>query len=1056
MKKAFLLVVIALITVNLSAQRKNKATENPYTAHVDSVFFKNLKYRLVGPFRGGRADAVAGSYDDKNTFYFGATGGGVWKTTDGGSNWKNVSDGFFGGSIGAVAVAPSASRIVYAGEGEGTLRSNVSEGIHGMWRSENGGRTWKNIGLANTRHITKIVVDPYDPNTVWVAAMGHLFGANNDRGIYKTTDGGKTWKHVLFVNNHAGCVDIVVDEGQPSILYAGTWNVKRTPYSMESGGAGSGLWKSTDGGETWTNISKNKGLPGGVWGIVGVAVAPTNPKKIYAVIENKHGGLFVSEDSGKTWKLVNKSNEVRMRAWYFSKIYVDPNDENHVYYCSMNFYESHDGGKNFKEVHTPHPDHHCLWIDPKDGDRMIIADDGGAQVSFNGGKDWSTYYNQPTGQFYRITTDNAFPYRLLSAQQDNTTVRIRHRTYGRGITRNDWEPTAGFESGYVTADPLNPEIVYGSNYFGMIDRENHKYDQSNDISVWPIFPYGEPANKVKYRFQWNLPIFFSPNNPKKLYAAANVLFETVDGGQSWKQISPDLTTNDSLREASSGGLITPDNSTSEYYCTIFTAAESPLEPGLIWTGSDDGVISITQDGGANWKNVTPPDCPKWMMWNCVEVDPFQKGTAWFVGTRYKLDDYKPYIYKTEDYGKTWTMLTNGIPSNYFVRCLRADPKRKGLLYAGTEYGMFISFDAGKHWQKFQLNLPQVPITDLTIKDNDLAIATQGRALWELDDLSILQQMKPTLLGDSLHLFDITSTWSMDGPSHQMETPQNAGANPPTGAVINYYLKNPSDSSKYSLEILDKNKQKVIAFSNKAKKNALNIEKGMNQFVWDMKYPKIDSLKKAVLFFGYPSQILAPPGKYYAKLKSQTDSMEVAFELKGNPNFDVPQPDYDARFELSRKIQLKFNDLVETVNNINSLDEQISGFVKRQGKDCPKDVKTMADSIKTKMKKIENEIMQTKAKDGEDLLQYPGKLLNKLSGLYYSSTSHEGAPSQQDLDAYKILEPKCNKPLDEFKALQQNELKAFNALIREKSLPVIWFNPLLIGQTTINIYNEHSI
>lgn len=1041
MKRILFLALLTAMSGTLFGQNKKESKTSGNTQHLDSVFFKHLEYRLVGPFRGGRSDAVAGSYTDKNTFYFGATGGGVWKTTDGGSNWKNISDGFFGGSIGAVAVSPSEDRIIYAGEGEGTLRGNVSEGLHGMWRSEDGGRSWKNIGLANTRHIEKIVVSPFDPNTVWVAAMGKLFASNPERGIYKTTDGGKTWKHVLAVSDVAGCSDIVVDEGQPSILFAGTWNVRRTPYSMESGGPGSGLWKSTDGGDTWKNISMNEGLPDSTWGKVGVAIAPSNPKKIFATVENKNGGLFMSDDSGKTWKLVNKSNDVRSRAWYFSKIFVDPKNENHVYYEGVNLFESFDGGKNFKKVRTPHADHHDMWIDPKDPDRMIIANDGGAQISFDGGKNWSTYYNQPTAQFYRISTDNAFPYRLLGGQQDNTTVRIRHRTYSSaGIGRDDWDPTAGFESGYVAADPTNPQLVYGSNYFAMINKVNHTTDVESDISVWPIFPLGEPASKVPYRFQWNLPIFFSPNNPKKLYAAANVLFETENGGQSWTKISPDLTTNDTTKQGSSGGLITLDNSTAEYYCTIFTATESHLEPGLLWTGSDDGIISISRDAGKKWGNVTPSGCPKWMMWNCVEVDPVKKGTAWFVGTRYKLDDYTPYIYKTEDYGKTWSLRTSGIPSNYFARCLRADPVREGLLYAGTEYGMFISFDDGRNWRPFQLNLPQVPITDLIIRNNSLAVATQGRAFWELDDLSILQQMNSDISKDGALLFAARPAYSVNGPTKKSDPQPNFGANPPTGVVLNYFLKNPSDSAKVSIEILDADKNEIVTVSRSDKKDPIDAKDGMNQYVWDMRYPEIDSLKSAVLFFGYPDQILAPPGKYFARLKSDKDSMEVTFELKANPNLESTSAGFDAKFELQRKIGGDFNDLVKTVNGIKEVNKQIDDFIKLQGDDCPDDVKQLADSIQKKMKGIEAEIMQTKAKVGVDLLQYPGKLLNKLAGLYASCESQTGAPSQQIVDAYAKLKPVCQKPIAEFTALQENELKSFNEMIRAKSLPVIKMTP----------------
>jgi len=558
MKKLFILLFAFSVSTGLLGQ-KSKAASSVIADNKKESLLDNLNYRLIGPFRGGRSAAVAGSYQKKNTFYFGATGGGVWKTTDAGNNWTSISDKFFGSSIGSVAVAPGDETIIYVGEGENTMRGNVSEGLGGMWRSEDGGKSWKNIGLKDSRHIIRIVIHPKNPDIVWVAAMGHLFGPNNERGVFKTTDGGKTWKKTLFVNNQTGCSDLVMEPGNPNVFYAGTWRLIRTPYSMESGGEGSGLWKSTDGGETWKNISANKGLPKNIWGIVGVAVAPSNTEKIYTILENKDGGLYVSEDGGETWTLRSSDNNIRQRAWYYTKVYVDPQNENKVYCPNVNFMVSIDGGRTFKDIDTPHGDHHDLWIDPEDGNRMVVADDGGAQVSFDAGNNWSTYLNQPTAQVYRLSTDNAFPYRILAGQQDNSAFRIKSRTYGAAITATDMETAAGSESGYVVADPLNPEITYGGNYMGMLQRLDHKTGESRLINVWPVDNMGAGAEAAKYRFQWNYPIFFSPHNPKKLYAAGNHLFVTEDEGNSWKMISPDLTTNDKAKQASSGGPITQDN-----------------------------------------------------------------------------------------------------------------------------------------------------------------------------------------------------------------------------------------------------------------------------------------------------------------------------------------------------------------------------------------------------------------------------------------------------------------------------------------------------------------
>ncbi|HSU28055.1 MAG TPA: hypothetical protein VLJ68_06725 [Chitinophagaceae bacterium] len=1004
----------------------------------DSILLAKVKYRLIGPWRGGRSAAATGSYKNRNTFYFGATGGGVWKTNDGGSNWKIVSDKFYGGSIGAVAVAPSDENIVYAGEGENTMRGNVSEGLGGMWKSDDAGRTWKNIGLKDARHILRIVIHPRDPNTVWVASMGHLFGPNEERGVYKTTDGGKTWKRVLFVNNQTGCSDLVMEPGNPTVLYAGMWRLIRTPYSLESGGEGSGLWKSMDGGETWMNFSAKKGFPKGVWGIVGVAVSASNPDKVYALVENKEGGLFASNDGGDTWTLTSSDNNIRQRAWYYTKVFVDPKNENLVYCPNVNFMRSRDGGKTFQSVRTPHGDHHDLWIDPEDGNRMIVADDGGAQISFDGGDNWSTYMNQPTAQIYRVTTDNAFPYRILGAQQDNSTIRIRSRTTGAAITDQDWEATAGAESGYVVADPLDPEIVYGGNYGGYISRLDHKTGENRAISVWPDNPMGAGADVLKYRFQWNFPIFFSPHNPKKLYTAGNALFATENEGANWEQISPDLTTNDKTRQHSSGGPITQDNTSVEYYCTIFTAIESPLEKDLLWTGSDDGVISVSRDAGKNWENVSPKDSPKWMMWNCVETDPFKKGAAYFVGTRYKSDDYTPYIYMTEDYGKSWKLIVNGIDKLHFTRALRADPKRPGLLYAGTEYGMYISFDYGSHWKKFQLNLPMVPVTDLTIKDNDLIVATQGRAFWVLDNLGIIQQMDAGILNKDLYVYDVAPAWRIQGNpfNPNFGTPRNAGANPPPGVVINYFVRNPGDSVKASMTILDKNKKTIKTFATDSKDNKLDLSKGMNQFVWDLRYPEAERIDGMILWTGVPGAITAPPGDYFYKLKVGKDSSEGKFTVKADPNYKISQADYEAQYIFLQTVAGKFNEVQKAIKNIRALRAQMTDFIAKQNKDAVKEVKQMADTINKQLTSIEEVLYQTKSKSGQDPLNFPIRLNDKLGGVFDAASSGNMAPSKQSKEVYADLAAQCDEQLNKLKKIQEQDIPALNQLIRDKSLPVI--------------------
>jgi photosystem II stability/assembly factor-like uncharacterized protein len=1033
-----LLLLASVLPADAQKKKPAAAPAAPEAGFPDSVSLSKVKYRLVGPFRGGRSGAVAGSYKNRNTFFVGTTGGGVWKTTDGGSNWSNITDKYFGGTIGAVAVAPSDESVIYVGEGENTMRGNVAEGLGGMWRSEDGGKSWKNIGLKDTRHIVRIIVHPRNPDIVWAAVMGHLFGPHEDRGVYKTTDGGKTWKKVLYINNQTGASDLVMEPGNPSVFYAGTWRVIRTPYSLESGGEGSGLWKSTDGGETWKNISSNKGMPKGTWGIVGVAVAPSNTDKVYAIIENAGGGLFASSDGGESWTLTSSDNNIRQRAWYYTKVFVDPKNENLVYCPNVNFMVSRDGGKNFSSFRTPHGDHHDLWIDPEDGRRMIVADDGGGQVSFDGGMNWSTYENQPTAQFYRVSTDNSFPYRILGAQQDNSTVRIKSSTYGNAISTDDWEPTAGSESGYVVADPLNPDIVYGGNYGGYLSRLDHRTGENRAINVWPDNPMGAGADVQKYRFQWNFPIFFSPHNPKRLYTAGNALFVTENEGASWEQISPDLTTNEKAKQVSSGGPITKDNTSVEYYCTIFTAAESVLEKDLLWTGSDDGLVHVSKDAGKNWENVTPKDAPKYMMWNCIETDPFVKGKVYIIGTRYKLDDYAPYIYKTEDYGKTWTLITTGINKMHFTRAMRADKKRAGLLYAGTEFGMYISYNDGASWKPFQQNLPIVPITDLTIKNNDLIVATQGRAFWMIDDLTVVQQWKPEVAARSLHVYDVNPAYRMSVNPFAafMPAPKNAGSNPAKGAVINFYAPKATDTTKGSVTIMDKNRKLIKEYTTSSKDNKVEISKGMNQFVWDMKYPEAEKADGMILWNGVPPAITATPGSYFAKVKVGADSAEVPFTILPDPNYKVSQADYDAQFEFLQQVQGKYNDVQRGVKDIRNVRGQITDFMARQGKDMPKDVKQMADSIQKQLTAIEEKLHQTKAKSGQDVLNYPIRLNDKLSGLFDAANSGNMAPSKQARDVYTDLAGQADAELAKLKKLMDNDVKQLNQMIREKNLPVI--------------------
>jgi len=1032
MNRYFLPILLSFFSLISYSQKASKEKTNIKT---DSLVFQNTKYRLIGPFRGGRSGAAVGDPKQKNVFYFGATGGGVWKTTDGGSNWKNISDKYFGGSIGAVSIAPSDNTILYVGEGENTLRGNVSEGF-GIWRSDDAGRSWRNLGLKDTRHIIRIVIHPKNPDIVWVAAIGHLFGPNLERGVFKTTDGGKTWKKTLYVNDQSGCSDLVMEPGNPSVLYAGMWRILRTPYSLESGGEGSGIWKSIDGGETWKNISSSKGLPKGTWGIVGISIPPTNPDKVYAIIENQTGGVFSSDDAGVNWTLRSSDNNIRQRAWYYNKIFSDPKNADVVYVLNVEFHKSTDAGRTFRTINTPHSDHHDLWIDPEDPMRMVIADDGGAQVSFDGGANWSTYMNQPTAQFYRVSTDNHHPYRVLGAQQDNSTVRISSRSRTGQITQDDWTSTAGFESGYVVADPLNPDIVYGGNYGGYLSRMDHRTGENRAVSVWPDNPLGDGAEAVKYRFQWNFPVFFSPHNPKKIYAAGNVLFASENEGASWTALGGDLTTNDRSRQKSSGGPITKDNTGVETYCTIFTGTESSLEKDLLWTGSDDGLIHVSRNGGQSWENVTPPAAGKWMMWNAVETDPFEKGTAYFAGTKYKSDDFRPYIFKTSDYGKTWKLITNGIVPFHFARVVRADRKRKGLLYAGTEYGMYISYNDGANWQSFQLNLPVVPITDIAIKNNDLVVATQGRSFYILDDLTIVQQKDKLNPDDKLFVYPVSEAYRYDGS--QNANPRNAGMNPPNGVVFNYFLKDEADTSKIQIEIFDQAGKSIRKFSPSAKENAdkISANKGMNQFVWNMLYPPAERVDGMILWSGNVPGPKAAPGIYNYKVHVPGDSVLGSFSIVANPLYKITQAEYIEQFNFLLTIRDKFSEIQKGIKNLRDIRTQVNSFVDKQGKAIPADVKKSADSITSSLTKIEEALYQTKAKSPQDVLNYPIRLNDKISGLYDFAASGNAAPARQVREAYAELSSKADIELSKLKRIIDTDLVNFNKLIREKNLNLI--------------------
>lgn len=1043
MKRGFLfLSVILLSVITADAQRSRAgAVQAKVSTTYDEKLYNALDFRSIGPYRGGRSAAVTGVPGKPNLFYMGATGGGVWRTSDGGNSWENISDGYFGGSIGSVAVSTWDNNVIYVGGGEGTVRGNVSPGW-GMWKSTDAGKTWKDIGLKNSRHIPRIQIHPKNPDLVYAAVLGDLFKSSPERGVYRSKDGGTTWEKVLFANADAGAVELVMDPNNPRILYASTWRIRRTPFSLESGGEGSAIWKTTDGGDHWTNISANEGLPKGLWGISGITVSPVNSDRLYAIIENDKGGVYTSTDAGTTWKYVNDERKLRQRAWYYSKIYADTKDEEIVYVLNVQYHRSKDGGKTYQTYNAPHGDHHDLWIAPEDNQRMIIADDGGAQVSYDAGENWTTYFNQPTAQYYRVLTDNHFPYRIYVAQQDNSTQRIAHRTDGFSIGERDWEETAGGESGHLAVDPKDNDIVYGGSYDGYLERINHQTNEQRSINAWPDNPMGHGAEGARYRFQWNFPIFFSPHNPKKLYAASQHLHVTYNEGQSWELVSPDLTRNDPSKMGPSGGPITKDNTGVEYYCTIFAVMESPYEENLIIAGSDDGLLHITKDGGKNWEKITPPMMPEWSMVNSVEFDPFVKGGAYIAATRYKSGDYRPYLFKTKDYGKTWTQITEGIPAEHFTRVVRADPKRQGLLYAGTEAGLYISFDDGASWKSFQLNLPLVPITDLTIKNDNLIVATQGRSVWIIDDLTPLHQLNNEIATSAYHLYKPMPSYRMNGGQGGGfgRVPKNHGQNHPNGVMVHFYVKDTLKTTA-SLEIMEMNGSLIKKFATKpdkkAKEEPLKIKPGMNRHIWNMRYSDAEGFDGLIMWSASLRGPKAVPGKYKAKLTVNGKSMEQEFEILKDPRSSGTLADIKEQFDFAIKVRDKLSETNLGVKKIREARDQINRITEpMKGKEEFKDVNEMAKSILDNMKKVEEELYQTKNRSGQDPLNFPVRLNNKIGALGREVDGGDFKPTEQVKAVYNEISGQIDSQLKTLNTIFTDQLPEFNNLIRQKEVKAV--------------------
>lgn len=1012
--------------------------------------FKGMKYRLIGPFRGGRSLTASGVPGDPTTYYFGATGGGVWKSSDSGMTWSPVFDKESASSIGSLAVAPTDPNVVYVGTGEGCIRGNAAQG-DGVYKTVDGGKTWKNIGLQDSRAIGKVIVDPKNADIVFVAALGHPFGPNSERGIFRTTDGGKSWQKVLYKDENSGGIDVAFDPHNSHILFAALWEARRTPWGLSSGGAGSGLYRSNDGGSTWKLLQEH-GLPNGPYGRIGVAVA-ANSDRVYALIEAQEGGLYRSDDAGETWQLVNNSRSLWQRSWYYMHITADPQDASTVYVADVDFYRSTDAGRTFNKVKAPHGDNHGLWIDPKNNNRMIVSNDGGVTISVDGGKTWSREDNQPTGQFYHVITDNRSPYYVYGSQQDSGSVAIASRSDNGYIDFPDWYSVGGGEAGYIAPYPPDPNIVYAGEYQGVITRFDKRDGEVKNIGEQPEISDGGGAAILEHRFQWTAPILISPHDPNVLYHGGERLFRTTDGGMHWDAISPDLTRNDKSKQQVSGGPIDKDDSGTEYYDTIFAIAESPRVQGVIWVGTDDGLVQITRDGGKNWTNVTPKDLPEWSRISQIDASPHDAGTAYVAVDRHQNDDMTPWIYKTNDYGKSWTKCVHGIPNGAFVRSVREDPVKRGLLYAGTESGVYVSFDDGADWRSLQLNLPTTPVHDLVLKGNDLVLATHGRAFWVLDDVSPLRQYRAEIAAEALHLYTPATALRYQNPSDVPAKPVLVGSNPPPGAIVYYWLKD-KPKGEVTVEVLDSKGALVRKYSSdqlqpldeppdpedKKPETQIKPDAGLNALVWDMRYEPAHYVPGYYLWEYKDGSRgpLAMPGAYQVRVTAEGKTESAPLEIKLDPRVQVSRADLQEQFDLLMQIRDELSRVYDSINQIQDVRDQVNGMRKRlPSNDSTKPVLAAAGELDVHLLAVRDELIQVKNTANEDSLAYPQRVDDKLAGL--AIAVGEGTDSAPTGAAYRIfakLKKQAEDGIAGWSELQRTELAALQKMTAAQNIQAI--------------------
>ncbi|MGH9931935.1 MAG: VPS10 domain-containing protein [Pyrinomonadaceae bacterium] len=1056
MSKHLLLVFIFCVSVGqLSAQVTQDAAADDYNS-----IFKTVKWRSIGPFRGGRANAACGVVGDPKTYYMGTTGGGLWKTDDMGISWRNISDGFFkSGSVGAVAVAESDPNVVYVGMGEHAVRGVMTHPGDGVYRSTDAGKTWKQIGLELTQHISRIVVDPKNPNIVLVAAQGALYSRSPQRGIYKSTDGGATWKNVLFVDDKTGAAELSMDMNNPRVPYAAMWEHGRLPWKVTSGGPGSGLYKSTDGGDNWEKMKE--GLPEEM-GKMSIAVSRSNPEKVYALIESdsdkEAGGLFVSNNAGKKWSRITNDHRLVQRAWYYIELFIDPKNENTVYVMSAPALRSEDGGKTWETLSGTHGDFHDLWINPDNPNNFIISNDGGSAITFNKGKSWSTQNNLPTAQFYRINVDNQFPYHIYGGQQDNTSVSIASRELGSGgITTASWAASAGGESAFLAFDPNDPKYVLGGSYQGTIEVLDVAAKGGTSIMAAPIQYLGMDAKDIKYRFNWNAPIIWSKHEPNTYYHGSQYVLKTSDLGKSWKEISPDLTRNEKEKQGKPGGPYTNEAVGAENYGTLSYIMESPHEKGVIWTGSDDGLVQLTRDGGANWKNVTPPGLAECLV-NAIEVSPHDKATAYVATTRYKFNDHTPGLYKTTDYGNTWAKINNGLPANAFTRVVREDEVRKDLLFAGTEVGLFLSWNGGRDWSPLQLNLPVTPITDLRIHKGNLIASTSGRSFWILDDLSVIRQYKRDAA--AFAIYQPANAYLVNGSSEMDESEDESkdeftgankfrGVNPSTGVVVYYQLPELKKTGDITMEIKDAGGNIVRSFSSKADDKykkydgapkadpLLPKSKGLNRFVWDMRYATMAGVPDVYMENSYAGH-KAPPGKYTISVKMAGQTVSTETEILANPLYPTSAATYQEYHQIMSGMETELASMHRMVNSLYEKQKQLESLLSSlPAGDKFSSVKKEGEALLKKMKAWDEDMVQRKSKAYDDVENFPNKFTANYLFLINQTESDIPRVNQPSLDRLKQLNVEWSSLKARANEILDKDIPTLNKRLWGAGLGAIW-------------------